>query len=340
MAAVSRRIHGLDALRFVLASVVVLRHFAPVQIERKDGLWLLARVVTANLMNGPAAVIAFFVISGLCIHYPNRGASTVRTFPFYVRREIRIVVPAAVTLLTFRLMGQPIKSLHDSTLWSLICEEVYYLLYPLLLVLFRRFGVRRLIVLSYVVAYALVLLNPTRNGNYIDLGWRLTWLLGLPCWLLGCELAERIDDRDDPRKATSPRALWTMRAVVFVVSVLLSVLKFHTPLTNVWTLDLFALLCFAWLRAEIFYYGTRPAAWFERLGVASYSIYLTHTASRALWQALGGPDINALALPFVFACAWVFYRLVEKPSHALARSAEKRLSRGLGAQPEVSAAGE
>lgn len=89
--------------------------------------------------------------------------------------------------------------LQDSILWSLVCEEVYYTLYPLILKTRVRWGWTSLIGATFAGAYAVVLTNPTA-GNYPSYGAGLNWILGLPCWLLGCQLAERWDltSRDVP----------------------------------------------------------------------------------------------------------------------------------------------
>src|SRR5580700_4584855 len=119
----SRRISGLDSLRFVLASWVLLGHvgYLPFEVPRR-GAWILLRGLLTNFVSGPAAVIAFFVISGFCIHYPNRHATKLRVLPFYVRREVRILPPVIVAVIVGPYVGCVLKSLHESTLWSLICE--------------------------------------------------------------------------------------------------------------------------------------------------------------------------------------------------------------------------
>jgi len=38
--------------------------------------------------NGPAAVIVFFVISGFCIHFPNRNGLVVRSWKLYLRATL------------------------------------------------------------------------------------------------------------------------------------------------------------------------------------------------------------------------------------------------------------
>jgi peptidoglycan/LPS O-acetylase OafA/YrhL len=93
-----------------------------------------------------------------------------------------------------------------------------------------------------------------------------------------------------------------------------------------WTFDLFAVYGALWIEREIrYYYVQNRAPLFERLGEASYSIYLTHTHGVALLDTLA---ISKTMTPAVLwfstvvlagIVATVFYCLVERPSHQLAR---------------------
>ncbi len=317
-----KHLAGLNGIRFVLAAFVVIHHLVP-HLDGEvlsHGAGRYVRLIINNAFNGTAAVIGFFVVSGLCIHYPNRDRASLPLLPFYVRREVRILVPLAAMLVFSKVLSVRMTTFQDSILWSLVCEEIYYLIYPLLLRIFRRVGVAPTVIASYVVAYAVVIVRPS-DGNYMSFGIGLTWLVGLPCWLLGCLIAEQLG-QDRAALPPSHRAVWVMRLSVFVSSVGLSMLRWHSPLTYPWTLNLFAILCFFWLRMELRFYDTRkPWALLERLGLGSYSLYLVHMHTLAFWRLFGISDGTYLQLPFSFACAYVFYRLIEAPSHRLARRA-------------------
>src|ERR1700722_18290217 len=76
------RVLPISSIRFVLAMWVVLSHFGiPVLREHRslDFLWIL-RAIVNTAFNGPAAVIVFFVISGFCIHFPNRKGIEIRSW--------------------------------------------------------------------------------------------------------------------------------------------------------------------------------------------------------------------------------------------------------------------
>jgi peptidoglycan/LPS O-acetylase OafA/YrhL len=313
---------GLDGIRFVLAAFVVLGHFGPhVGGEVMSSASRYARLLINNAFNGPAAVIAFFVISGLCIHYPNRHRESVPLLPFYVRREVRILIPVALMLALSIVLSVPMAIFHDSILWSLICEEIYYLIYPLFLLrLIRRVGIVPMVIASFVMAYTVVIVQPSPSGNYPSFGPALNWLVGLPCWLLGCLIAEQQPTTHAMGQGPSRLALTLVRFAVLGASIVLQALRFHTSLTYPWTLNLFAILCFFWLKTELAFYRTRkPWPLLERFGLGSYSVYLVHIHAHRLWTLLGIPASTYLEMPFIGACAYVFYRFVEAPSHRLAR---------------------
>jgi peptidoglycan/LPS O-acetylase OafA/YrhL len=248
----------------------------------------------------------------------------VQLFPYFARRHIRILVPVGAAILLGGLVGVRLTILQDSILWSLVCEEIYYTLYPLILRARAWLGWPRLIGIAFASAYAVVVTNPAA-GDYPSYGPGLNWVLGFPCWLLGCQLAEHWEIVS--REAPIPRPnLWGWRIGVLVTSVLFSGLRFHTALTYPWTLDIFAILVVVWLRREIVGWIRRPPIGVLELGgLFSYSIYLVHLHGLALFQhgSLGTRlpiVVNWLwQLLFVLAACLTFYAIVERPSHQLAR---------------------
>jgi peptidoglycan/LPS O-acetylase OafA/YrhL len=72
----TRRVNGLDSIRFLCALVVMLYHLRLMDDvlhgQAHTGLTRAAMGIF-NAFNGPAAVIVFFLISGFCIHYPYKA---------------------------------------------------------------------------------------------------------------------------------------------------------------------------------------------------------------------------------------------------------------------------
>ena len=311
---------------------VVISHFGlPILTEHQQAgiLWVI-RALVNSAFNGPAAVIVFFVISGFCIHFPNRNGLEVRSWKlYYARRYLRTLIPMAAALALAVPLKVPFGLFTDSVLWSLLCEEIYYFLYPVLLGLRDRMGWRYLMAMAWVLS-VLVLLTNSSAAIYPAFGWRLNWVLGLPCWLMGCRLAERFDNfKSSP---VSVKQIWIWRGVTWMLSSLSLVMRFHASVGYPWTLNLFAAFSALWLEREIRYYQARRAPWFEDLGEASYSIYLTHFSSAAILRLLPVYAVmasGAIWFSSVLLCgslATLFYWMVERPSHRFARRLTKQVT--------------
>jgi peptidoglycan/LPS O-acetylase OafA/YrhL len=333
------RVAGLDSIRFVCSFVVVLFHFGlvPRSVFGSDphGLAALGRGVLGCLFNGPAAVIVFFVISGFCIHFPYRNAPSVNVPAYYSRRLIRIGGPALIALWLWAVVGVKLQTEDTGIFWSVICEVEYYLLYPLLLRLRLRFGWVSLIVIAQLAAYALAFFHLSDiqrvAGGYPAFGlWN--WVIGLPCWLVGCWLAETSERFPEPSAAL----LWLSRIGIFVTSALLQALRFHGGsvfLSNAFTLNLFAILACLWLGLEIAYRRNKAAPRaLEWAGKWSYSLYLMHPAVPGILLMLTflSPIYSSVAVSLFMSCcsvvlAYGFYLVVEAPFHRLAVTVSRRL---------------
>lgn len=351
------RIHGLDSIRFVAALVVMLSHgygfdfqtlfdgrVAPEQLLPRV-LWLLA----GNLYNGQAAVIVFFIVSGFCIHYPYASGKAFVDREFLLRRYLRIGIPIAVCLfLANKLFGIPYRSYVG--LWSLICELVYYTLYPVLWRLRSRLGGwAGLYVASLISAFLVVLWidEPLRSNigtreDFPAFNFAVTALLGLPIWMMGCILAEHVVSRGSQDNFVSAR-IWFWRAAVFGASVICSILKFHGDkiigfdIPYYVSFQFFTFLVVFWLLREIQRYQSLPVPrLLEWAGGWSYSLYIFHPL---VSSTLDNPDVLRFfspEFPFTALAALVasyfFYLAIEKPSHILARAASKRISGSLSLQ--------
>ncbi len=317
-----RTIRGLDSIRFWCALWVYFSHFGFIPRPRGWG-WPIAAVgIYNNLFCGVGAVIAFFVISGFCIHYPFVGTQKLPLGAFYVRRYVRIVCPLAVALLLGSLLGERLVSFYENIIWSLIAELIYYTIYPVLRIAFLRWK-WDFVLAAYAGAFALIALHPSA-GDFHQFGPELTWVVGLPSWLLGCGLATWASE-DRSSRRTAP---WLWRGTVWAAGSSASVLRFHAGIGYPLTLTIFGVLVFFWIREEIRYYRFAPAPVFlEFCGRWSYSIYLVHglaVIGLALLRyetgfPLRGAPYWALQTIFVLMLSFCFYLAVEMPSHRLAR---------------------
>ena len=116
------RLTGLDSIRFICALIVLLGHVsAQVNIgQDNNALLKLIQLIINCLYNGPAAVLIFFVISGFCIHFPNRERKTFNIPTYYIRRILRISIPSIVALAIYRIVHIEAKYPEYLVMWSLI----------------------------------------------------------------------------------------------------------------------------------------------------------------------------------------------------------------------------
>lgn len=318
---------GLDSLRFILAVIVMLSHFDnPVTAYLKSSPHLGIRLFSyflANAFDGTAAVIAFFIISGFVIHYPHRNGEF-NLKKFWIRRFSRILIP----LIVIYLIGIKFNHPENAVIWSLICELIYYAIYPLLIKI--NISWRQKFIFCYLLAAAFILIigwndilslihqkDIGYNGYYWQPGFLLTWIIGLPIWLLGVIMAEHIDTL---KKGSLSRVI-AYRIIVYGLSVLLCIGKFHLHLSYLLTMNIFALPLYKWLQAEIVYFKTKqPIKALEAAGKFSYSLYLCHPLVYVILQIWISTSIATYPIFIILtiSISYLFYLAVEKPAHMLA----------------------
>ena len=330
-------IRGLDSIRFILALIVVLSHLGNPfhdQWAASSHLYLrLLAMVWGIAFSGVGAVMAFFIISGFVIHYPNREKYP-DTMSFLIRRWLRIGLP----LVVIALIAQAGHRFTAIPIWSLYCELIYYTIYPLLIRI-RMSWVNKFLIAFLLSAVAIFLLasddlhslvhqkNLNYSGAYWQTGSFLTWIIGLPCWLLGVVLADQIDSYKNNVPAIR---IWSFRILAVACGMMLDVLKFHFFVSYIFSMNLFALLLFFWLRTEIAYFRKRePLKWLEYSGQFSYSLYLCHNVIIGFLELALSLTVFTYfpILLITILCSYLFYLAVEKPSHLLSRKLAQRVRR-------------
>lgn len=314
------RIKGLDQLRFLMAFIVILGHGALPRFENSALRWIIG-----NSFVGVAAVIVFFILSGFVIHYPYAaGKKKIKIMEFYFRRLSRIIIPAVITIVIY----QYTFNIPLAIIWSLVCEAIYYLIYPLVLCFIEKLDliIGLAFVLSYIGTISYSIFSDTYNGDFHRLGYFGTWITGLPVWLLGVKLSTLyVKFR---REELQPSFKWIAinRIIILFLSSVTSILRFHFNIAYGYTLPLFSLFAFFWLKNELLFYLNREEnKTLAYGGNFSYSIYLTH--SLILFFFLHYLDIkmhniaySAALILITLLASWIFYLIIEKPSHLFSKS--------------------
>jgi peptidoglycan/LPS O-acetylase OafA/YrhL len=284
--------------------------------------------------DGVAAVVVFFVISGLCVHYPYARLEPLDLPVYLARRYIRIGVPFLIVEAYLKwsgnLVGNDVAAAAGVVLWSLWCELIYYAIYPILLIGFRKIGFLPILAVSVVVA-GLMIISHWQFMLYPSFPRRVAWLTALPAWLLGCAIAQLVAAGRLPEL---PGPIWGWRVAAVLLSIPPKALLYPaiSPIMigNPATLGVFAVFVFFWLIKEITNFDRHsPPAVLEWGGRWSYSLYLVHKpviAAFAHFSRVTYPvERWALQLAAVLVLSYGFYCVVERPAHRFAGFAAKRL---------------
>jgi peptidoglycan/LPS O-acetylase OafA/YrhL len=347
----SVRFHNLDLMRFMAAVTVVASHISMFFPHDFDSRVFITRAhyfahsISAVAFNGVAAVMLFFVISGICIHAPYRGGAPINILEFYVRRFVRVGIPLLVAIGITRGLTALGYHAADSVIWSLWCEIIYYLLYPLLLVLIDKVGFVALFAVSVIGALLFSLVPDQLNDHAWDYGPFLTWIVFLPVWLAGIWIAEHSALVQRLPGFVRTNGFGAIAAFVLIaLSNLAIIAQFHVDGGIQYPLYLMlAFSCYAsgfiFVIISLNTSQYRFARVLEREGRWSYSLYLIHfpvlyTFSHLLHSFDADritPNEVVLLSPIAFLstilAAFIFYIVVEKPSHWLAKHWGKQVSK-------------
>jgi len=326
-----RRFAVLDALRFLLALWVAIGHYEVFPlfagVDASTGFGRFVTHAWSSVVFGTPAVIVFFVISGFCIHLPFRGDKKLPVARYYLRRYTRILIPVAAALCVYRMAGDKLtiwgehSILWESPLWSLACEEIYYAAYPLLRMLRKRFGWKLLLPVSFV-AGTVTAATHVHSVTWHDFGPFGTSLILLPVWLLGCILAEQAEKI--PPMDSAAR-IWLWRFGIWLGCWTAEMLHFKGGVPYTQTMLWFGVLAYFWVKAEMAYSRNHaPSRTLVAAGAWSYSLYLVHAQGVWVFWKLHIPNLGYIlnwsaTMTCSLGLAYIFYLLVERPSHLFAR---------------------
>jgi peptidoglycan/LPS O-acetylase OafA/YrhL len=356
-ATASTRLDFIDGLRGLAILLVILRHY---YFAVNTGGW--PRWADAMQL-GYLGVHLFLILSGFCIAWAYVGPSA-RTFDwrdFFKRRAARIL-PAYYVALTISIilaLPMPIDVLFWQTLshitmthnffaktvlalnspfWSLALECQLYIVFPMLLFGYKKFGLALTLVLTFCIQMIYRFFIAWNFGTDYDL---LTFVLpwsvagrilefGLGMWA-AC-LIGRYSNTALSR--AGQKLTWILSILFFIGAfVIRPKLGGTAPVTDLlWSLSFFCLLHAASVPGSILnrLCSWRPIVW---LGVMSYSVYLVHeffieAFGHYIRENIANPAMTlGLLVPVglitILLCS-VFYRLVEKPAQVYFVQRHKR----------------
>jgi peptidoglycan/LPS O-acetylase OafA/YrhL len=342
----SRRISGLDGIRgmaalFVVVNHIFLRAFPGYPVDHAP-FW------AAWFIYGRFAVVVFIVLSGFSLALsPARHGWRLDGMTHFARRRARRILPAYWAALTFSLVvawlvfpqpgqGAPgVKSVlvngllvqnvvgapsPNRAFWSMAVEAQLYVVFPLLLLLVRRWGAVRMLAAVAILVSAVDLFGP--HAFVIQSPPDLAALFALGILAAGIAGASRA-------RRSLPWGWLSLAALAPVLALI-------GWRGSVWTLDhlfwvdlalgpaiacLLAALATGHATPILRLLDKRP---FRSLGLSSYSLYLTHAPIVVIVYegvvagrvAQGVPAFLvtlAIALPLAIAFARVFASVFEIP---------------------------
>ncbi|WP_082462405.1 acyltransferase [Agromyces sp. Leaf222] len=366
MPAARSRLRSLDGLRGLAALIVLVHHSLLVvpglaapyfgQPAEPGVTWLLVHTPLHLLWGGTEAVYLFFILSGLVLSLAARSSSF-SWGSYFPSRIVRLYVPvvAAVVLaavviallprsgptesiwLAGRGDAYPLRSMFAdmlliggpsgivSPLWSLEWEVLFSLLLPVYLYAGRRMP-------AWLQAVAAIALSTL--GALVS----LPALMYLPMFALGVALAsgwERIAEilGRMPRRVAIPVWTVTVTGALLLTNSYWMLLPFTSAgIARAVTMPLIlagvAILIVAAVHAGLpnRILSSRPLLF---LGTISFSLYLVHEPLViAIGHLVPRPFLTVLiAVPVSLVVAVVFYRVVERPAHILAKRVRDHAAR-------------
>lgn len=313
----------------------------------------------ASLLSIPSpymgsGVILFFLLSGFCIALPYVGINP-RKFEFkeYVARRFFRIYPPYFFAIVLTLMIEfllhiivdhrmsPLKTylanlgmiqnyttgalVTNGSLWTLPIEMELYITFPLVLFILLKFGSKALLWVSGVVSVAGLAIYLS-GVNWLLGNFAMYWLI----WTSGATLAHYYVQ--DVLRVPSK---WIIILGVLSLAIALLAHRVAIPSASFTLLYgcFYLILLWLGLTTEHKWNSKVPRVLVKCLtilGTCSYSLYLIHKPLFRLcgiiWIDLfGGKPINFfIPLGFVALAvliAWWFYRIIEMPSHILAKKA-------------------
>jgi peptidoglycan/LPS O-acetylase OafA/YrhL len=267
------------------------------------------------------AYLAAVVFSLVCLSAADWLAAHVMGMPA-ASSSVHDVVRQTLSYLTFtHTFSQNTFSGYNPPLYTMAIEIHFYVLYPIVLWAFRRWGGLPTLVASLAVSGAatyLALQSDEIGGARLIMD---SVLVRWPEWILGCVLAQHWYGGKSIWLFSMPtQTLVKMSLCCLFVALAVQVFQ-HVQLNVLWSFGLAGIIVI-YLNPSARMVSPLEKA-LGRLGMFSYSIYLVHYPLLKLGSILLLPDpsrllfhlgIYCVALPLIVLIAYVFFQLFEKPT--------------------------
>lgn len=345
----SKRIEQLTFPRFISAFIIMVAHTKP--------SWFVDDAWFNPLFHGFFAVTFFFVLSGfvLGLSYSDKFEENktedlkkyfilrvARIYPIYA---LAILATMAVdylyfektysigtVLLNLSLLQAWFRSDYISfPAWSLSCEAFFYIIFPFVMILIRKWSYISVIKnMLYVWVFSLAAITLLVVAIFPgDLFWHLHPVVNAPSFLLGvgASVIYRKLSQSEKFKFYSGVALAVTVAVVG--GQFLSKPSYAIEMAQVPSFMLF--LIFLALMAEShFLVKLFKSKFLVLLGKSSYALYLFHTLTYQIWsreleKVFTGQSrlLYIAAMVFMISVSVVLYKFYEKPMYRLITTVSK-----------------
>lgn len=335
------RVHGLDGLRAVAVSLVLLAHSADMRGVPETLTALVGALKCGNLGVRLFFCISGFIITHLLLREESKNGRISLKF-FWLRRTLRILPPLFGFLcvmlvvakfapgieitareffpaLTFTIGLWGVSNWWLGHTWSLAIEEQFYLLWPLLFLFWTTTNrLRNLLLISaFAIAILIIVTLVTVNAWYLS---QSLFPLNFIYLAAGCTLA-LLRQKNHPLLARFGQNSELKRIVIGLVIMAVARLMMTNsaiPFALINTVEALGLILLIQVAIESKSWIARVLAWrpMVLLGGISYSLYLWQQLflgkfGQSWWQQL--PQ----GLLFALLCAVLSYWLLERPFFAL-----------------------
>jgi peptidoglycan/LPS O-acetylase OafA/YrhL len=349
-----KRVESIDGLRGIAILMVLLYHVH----AWIPGLGALPSWYMFPVSLGFSGVDLFFVLSGFSLYYAwmrqEQQTQTVDIKKYYWRRFWRIYPPYIIAFLIPLmpvLWSNPISAVKEAAwhilllhnyseiyfygingpLWSIAVEAQFYILFPIVVLLIKRWGLIPVVVggISIGLLY--------RTGVYLyfdDLTYRQVpkpylqgfWLARIPNFLLGILLAFVWTKLPESEKENSRQGLLILVSGIITLA-LTWIIIFYFRQSSMIIRELgfalgYALIVYGALKGAL--HSILTSRWLLFTGRISYSFYLTHAPVILLLgycvqtffgeiSVSAGFFVMMISVLISYGVAYLFYRWIETP---------------------------